>query len=712
MAHEHHVHPSTVALGPSPASSPPKNHTHHHHEPRGEGRPALAPRPATRSHAGSHDHAAGGHGSMVADFRRRFFVTLILTPPVLLLSPMIRHWLGLGETLSFPGDGIVLFVLSTVVYGYGGWPFLKGAAAELRQRQPGMMTLIAMAISAAYLFSAATTFGLPGEAFYWELVTLIAIMLLGHWIEMRSVMGASRALEELVRLLPDSATLVGPDGSLREVPITSLEPGDRVVVRPGSKVPVDGRIVDGRSEFNEAMLTGESMPVAKAVGNVVIGGAVNGAGAVTIEVRAVGESTYLAQVVDLVRKAQATRSRTQDIANRAAAWLTYIALAVGFITFASWLIAGQSLQFALERMVTVMVVACPHALGLAVPLVVAVSTSLSARNGLLIRDRAAFERARNLNLAVFDKTGTLTEGRFGVSEVVLLGDGDENVEVALAASAESRSEHPIARAIVRLAADRNLGVPVPSEVQNLTGEGIRAVVNGQDLRIVSPGYLARSGRPVADERLGRLEAEGKTVVVLLREGEPRALFALADIVRPESREAITELRQLGIEPVMLTGDAERVAAAVAADLGITRFFAEVLPAHKADKVRELQAEGFSVAMVGDGVNDAPALVQADLGIAVGAGTDVAVESADVVLVRSDPRDVAAILGLSRATYRKLVQNLLWATGYNTIAIPMAAGITFGTGFLMTPAVAAVFMSASTVIVALNAQLLRFYRGRR
>ena len=657
---------------------------------------------------GGHDHAA-----MVADFRRRFWVTLILTPPVLLLSPMIQHLLGISEALAFRGDRYVLFILSTIVYVYGGWPFLTGFISELRKRQPGMMTLIGLAISAAYFFSAGVTFGFPGEEFYWELVTLIAIMLLGHWIEMRSIMGASRALEELVRLLPDSATKIDADGTTDEVAISALLPGDRVLVRPGAKVPVDGKIIEGSSGFNEAMLTGESRPVTRTVGATAIGGAINGANAVTIEVTATGDATYLAQVIELVKKAQATRSRTQDLANRAASWLTYIGLTVGFGTlFVWWLVLDAPLAFAMERMVTVMVVACPHALGLAVPLVVAVSTSLSAGNGLLIRDRAAFERARNLDTVVFDKTGTLTEGRFGVSDIVLLLEGDENEELTYAAAAESQSEHPIAHGIVAEAKARNLTVPKASEVSNITGEGIVAKVDGQDVRIVSPGHLARQGSAISHDILKRLEGQGKTVVVLVRDGAPRALLALADIVRPESKEAIAELKSLGISSVMLTGDAEGVAKAVSEELGIAEYFAEVLPDQKSQKIRELQARGLSVAMVGDGVNDAPALVVADLGIAIGAGTDVAVESADVVLVRSDPRDVGAILGLSRATYRKMVQNLIWATAYNTIAVPMAAGITFGTGFMMTPAVAAVFMSASTVIVAINAQLLRFYRRHK
>ena len=647
---------------------------------------------------------------MVADFRRRFWVTLLLTPFVLALSPMIQHALGLGEALAFTGDRYLLFALSTVAYLYGGWPFLVGVVSELRKRQPGMMTLIALAISAAYIFSVAVTFGFPGQEFYWELVTLIAIILLGHWVEMRSVMGASRALEELVKLLPDCASRIDADGSLHDVPISALQPGDRVIVRPGAKVPVDGEITEGSSDFNEAMLTGESRPVAKGVGATAIGGAINGANAVIIRVTATGDATYLSQVIDLVKKAQQTRSRTQDIANRAAAWLTYIALAVGVGTLLVWwLVLDAPLNFAIERMVTVMVVACPHALGLAVPLVVAVSTSLSASNGLLIRDRAAFERARRLDAVVFDKTGTLTEGRFGVSDIVMLQEGDERQELAFAAAAESQSEHPIAHGIVAEAKRRDIAIPKASDVRNITGEGIVANVGDERVRIVSPGHLARQGNAITHERLGQLESAGKTVVVLERDGQPRALFALADIVRSESRDAIAELTRLGIRSVMLTGDARGVAESVSKELGISEYFAEVLPDQKSQKIQELQARGLSVAMVGDGVNDAPALVQADLGVAIGAGTDVAVESADVVLVRSDPRDVGAILGLSRATYRKMVQNLIWATGYNTIAVPMAAGITFGTGFLMTPAIAAVFMSASTVIVAINAQLLRFYR---
>ena len=695
-------------------------HDHHHRHDRQDHQDHAPHRqysvghgPGAPGHGAGNGHSGNGghdHVEMVADFRRRFWVSLVLTPPVLLLSPMIQHWLGIEGTQDFPGSEFLLFALSSVAYLYGGWPFLAGFFSEIRDRKPGMMTLIALAISVAYIYSAAVTFGLPGMSFYWELVTLIVIMLLGHWLEMRSVMGASRALEELVRLLPDTAARLDDGGAITEVPISELVPGDRVLIRPGAKVPVDGTILDGKSSFNEAMLTGESRPVSKEPGDSAIGGAINGASAVTIEVTATGDKTYLAQVINLVKEAQATRSRTQDIANRAAGWLTYIALSVGLGTLVVWLYLGESPQFAIERMVTVMVIACPHALGLAVPLVVAVSTSLSAGSGLLIRDRAAFERARNLNAVVFDKTGTLTEGRFGVSDIVLLAGGTEEVELRFAASAESHSEHPIAHGIVAAARERGVAFPAPGQVRNITGEGIVAEVEGRDIRIVSPGHLARQGNPVPAERLRELEGQGKTVVVLVRDGEPRALFALADIVRPESREAIAELKGLGISSVMLTGDARGVAAAVSKELGIAEYFAEVLPDQKSAKIKELQGRGLQVAMVGDGVNDAPALVQADLGVAIGAGTDVAVESADVVLVRSDPRDVAAILGLSRATYRKMVQNLIWATAYNAIAIPMAAGITFGTGFLMTPAVGAVLMSASTIIVAINAQLLRLYQN--
>lgn len=662
-------------------------------------------------HAPQGGSAHAGHGDMVADFRRRFWVCLVLTVPVLVLSPMVRNFTGQGMAPLFAGEEWVALALSSIIYFWGGWPFLKGALPEIRSGRPGMMTLVALAISTAYFYSAAVTLGLPGgEPFYWELATLVTIMLLGHWLEMRSVLGASRALEELVRLLPDTALRVTADGGTEDVPVAALIAGDRVVIRPGAKVPVDGKIIEGTSSFNDAMLTGESKPVTRSAGEAVIGGAVNGEGAVTIEVKATGKATYLSQVIAMVKAAQDSRSRTQDLASRAATILTWIAITVGLGSFGYWYAVGAGAAFALERMVTVMVIACPHALGLAVPLVVAVSTSLAARNGLLIRDRAAFERARDLNAVVFDKTGTLTEGRFGVSDLVLLQDGDETTALRLAASVESQSQHPIATGIVAAAKARGIEYPAPEGLQSITGAGVTARVDGREIAIVSPGHLRRQDRPVTDPRLALLEEAGKTVVVLEVGGQPYALLALADIVRAQSREVVARLKARGVRSIMMTGDAEGVAKSVAAELGLDEYFAQVLPDQKAARVKELRARGLKVAMVGDGVNDAPALVEADLGIAIGAGTDVAVESADVVLVRSDPRDVEAILGLSRATYSKMVQNLIWATGYNAFAIPMAAGITFGTGFLMTPAVGAVFMSASTIIVAINAQLLRRYRS--
>ena len=654
---------------------------------------------------GHHDH----HAHMVADFKQRFWVSLVLTIPVVALAPMIQSWLGLSETLDFPGDSLVQFMFASVVYFYGGWPFLSGLASELRRRMPGMMTLIALAISVAYFYSSAVVFGLAGEVFFWELATLIDIMLLGHWIEMRSVMGASAALEKLVKLMPSDAHLVAEDGSTRDVPVTDLHHGDRVLVKPGEKIPTDGVIVEGRSTINEAMLTGESKPAEKSEGDEVIGGAVNGEAAFTIEVRRTGNETYLAQVIEMVRKAQESKSRTQDLANRAAFWLTIIAISVGSATLVTWLLIGKPFDFSLERAVTVMIIACPHALGLAVPLVVAVSTSISAGNGLLIRDRTAFERGRDLDAIVFDKTGTLTEGRFGVTDVITLGERSEEDLVRLAASLESQSEHPIAEGVVRSAEERGISFPPPSEFRAIPGRGAEAVVDGTRLRIVSPGYLREHDLTVTDDRVRAVADQGKTVVYLLIDGAVEGAIALADIIRPESREALERLKSMGIQVMMLTGDAEAVARWVSEELGLDDYFAEVLPDQKASKIKEVQSRGLVVAMTGDGVNDAPALTQADVGIAVGAGTDVAIESADIVLVRSDPRDVTAVVELSRATYHKMVQNLWWATGYNAFAIPAAAGVLYPLGIVLSPAVGAVFMSLSTVIVSINARMLRIDR---
>jgi Cu2+-exporting ATPase len=643
---------------------------------------------------------------MVADFRRRFWVSLALTLPILALSPLIQQVLGVEAALAFPGDAYVLLGLSTVVFLYGGWPFLRGFGAEMGRREPGMMTLISLAIGVAYLYSAAVVLGLAGHVFFWELATLIDVMLLGHWIEMRSVMGASGALEALVRLMPTTAHRLTVEGATEDVPVAELHRGDRVLVKPGEKVPTDGLIQRGRSALDESMLTGESKPVEKGEGDEAIGGSVNGAGAITVEIRKTGDETYLSQVIEMVRQAQSTRSRTQDLANRAARWLTYIALSVGTLTLVTWLAIGQGFDFALSRMVTVMVITCPHALGLAVPLVVAVSTSLAAARGLLIRDRAAFERARNLQAIVFDKTGTLTEGRFGVSDLVAVGDRQENEVLRLAAALESQSSHPIAAGVVAAARQRGIALAEVSNFENLPGQGARATVAGQQVAVVSPGYLAEHGIAVEDDRPRALMAEGKTVVFVLEDDLPIGAIALADIVREESRDAIARLKAMGIRCMMLTGDAEAVARSVAAELGLDDFFAEVLPHQKAERIREVKARGLVTAMVGDGVNDAPALVEADLGIAIGAGTDVAIESADIVLVQSDPRAVVDIMALSRATYGKMIQNLLWATGYNAFAIPLAAGVAYGAGIVLTPAVGAALMSLSTVIVAINARLLK------
>ncbi len=645
---------------------------------------------------------------MVADFRRRFFVSLALTLPIVALSPMIQEWAGFQ--FAFRGSIWVLTILATFVYGYGGWPFLTGMVEELKNRRPGMMTLVAMAISVAFLYSLAVVFGVEGMLFFWETATLICLMLVGHWVEMRSVMGASKALEQLARLMPDEAHRIGPDGDVEEVPTAALRPGDRILVKASEKIPADGVVLDGGSAVNEAALTGESVPVEKGEGDEVIAGSINGMGALTVEVRKTGAEAYLNQVIGLVREAQASKSQTQDLANRAAFYLTLIALGVGAATFVGWLaFTDAGLTFAVERAVTVMVIACPHALGLAIPLVVAVSTSLSAQNGLLIRNRAAFEQARNLTALVFDKTGTLTEGRFGVTDVLVAPGVAEDDLLATAAAVEGGSEHPIAAGVVRTARERGLMLPAVSNFEAITGKGVRAIVAGQEIQILSPGAVASGGLAVAGDLRARGDAlglQGKTVVWIVRDGTVAGALALADVVRPESKEAIARLHEMGIEAVMLTGDKREVAEYVARQIGIDRVLAEVLPDQKAAAIRALQAEGKVVAMTGDGVNDAPALATADVGIAVGAGTDVAVETADVILARSDPRDAVRIVALSRATYRKMIQNLWWAAGYNVFAIPLAAGVFAWAGVVLSPAVGAVLMSLSTVIVAINARFLK------
>ena len=651
-------------------------------------------------HSAHQQHGGRHTGHSVADFRRRFWISLAVTVPVILISPNLPLIPG-GQLISVPGSSWVLLALATFLYVFGGRPFLLGMVRELRERTPGMMTLVAVAISVAYLYSTATVLGVPGMPFFWELATLVDIMLLGHWIEMRSVGDASKALESLAKLMPSEAHLRGQDGATVDVPLESLSVGDVVVVRPGEKVPADGDVLEGASSVDESMLTGESVPVPKDAGDEVIGGAVNGEGMLVVTVRRTGAESFLAQVVDLVREAQASKSKTQDLADRAAMWLTFVALGGGTITFAAWMALGRPFSYAMERAVTVMVIACPHALGLAIPLVVAVSTALGARGGLLVRDRAAFERARLIDAVIFDKTGTLTEGRFGVAEVLPLNDMAADDLRTLAASVEQYSEHPIARAI---AADVRPRAAVTG-FEALPGKGAQARVDGRDVAVVSPGYLAENGIAVPNAA-GELFSGGRTVVFVLRDGGLLGAIALSDVVRPESGVAISRLHELGVETIMLTGDNETVAARVAADLGIERYFAGVLPAEKAATIERVRAEGKTVAMVGDGVNDAPALASADVGIAIGAGTDVAVATADVVLVRSNPADVAAVIELSRATYGKMQQNLAWATGYNVIAIPLAAGVLVGLGIVLSPAVGGLLMSASTVIVAVNARTLR------
>ncbi len=647
-----------------------------------------------------HDHTAH-HRMMIADFKKRFFVSLVLSLPVLVLSPMIQDFLG--YELDFPGRVYVLLALSTIIYLYGGLPFLKGLWQELKQKSPGMMTLIAVAISVAFAYSAAVALGLPGKMFFWELATLVDVMLVGHWIEMRSVLGASRALELLVNMMPSEAHLV-KDGQTIEVQLKTVVAGDIVLVKPGEKVPVDGVVLEGESYLNESMLTGESKPVKKGMNDHVIGGSINGNGSLKVQVEHTGEESYLNKVINLVKEAQQTKSKTQNLADKAAGWLTYIALSVGAITLAVWLIAGFEFVFALERMVTVMVISCPHALGLAIPLVVAISTSISAQNGLLIRNRTAFENSRKITAIVFDKTGTLTKGEFGVTRIVsTLKEFPEKEILRLASGLEGSSEHPIAVGIMLKAKLEALVVPHVSNFNAITGKGVEAQLEGKSIKVVSPGYLRDEGVSIPGD-VGSNDSE--TIVFVIVDGALAGYIALADEIRPEALEAIKVLKENGIKPIMATGDNKQVATAVSKALGIDEFYAEVLPHQKVDIIKQLQNNGEFVAMTGDGVNDAPALAQADVGIAVGSGTDIAAETADIILVDSNPKDIVGLILFGKATYRKMVQNLIWATGYNAFAIPLAAGVLYPIGFMMSPAIGGVFMTLSTVVVALNAQLLK------
>ena len=649
------------------------------------------------------------HKQLVQDFKFRFWWVLALTIPIMALSPMIQTFIGVEW--RFTGDSWILAALSTVVYFFGGWPFLSGLYDELKQKQPGMMTLIGLAISIAYLYSTAVVFGFEGDLLYWELSTLVGIMLLGHWIEMRSVLSASSALEELAELLPGKAHRVKEDGYTEDVPVDELEQGDKVLIKPGEKIPADGNVVKGESSVNEAMLTGESKPVDKSEGDEVIGGSVNEKGSLTIEISKTGDDSFLSQVMNLVEEAQQSKSRTQDLANRAAFWLTIVAITAGLLTFGAWIFfTGQSFDFAMNRTVAVMVITCPHALGLAIPLVVSRSTSIAATNGFLIRDRAAFEQARNLDAVIFDKTGTLTEGTFTVTDILNFNDQFSDDEVLkYAASLEKNSEHPLAKGILEKADDTpndRGGLWEPDEFDSITGKGIQGKVNGKSVKVVSPGFVKEQEMDYPKDEVEEISSQGKTVVFVIIDDQLAGAIALGDQIRESSKNAINVLHEMGIECIMLTGDNQQTAEYVAKELDIDQVFAEVLPDEKADKVTEVQGQGKLVAMTGDGVNDAPALATADIGIAIGAGSDVAVETGDIVLVRDNPEDVTALIKLSKATYSKMVQNLWWASGYNIGAIPLAAGVLYAWGIILSPAVGAILMSLSTVIVAVNARFLK------
>lgn len=641
----------------------------------------------------------GSHSDMLHDFKKRFIVSLIVTVPILFLSPTLQNWFGFEFT--FPGRNSAILALATFIYFYGGWPFLKGIYTELKSKSPGMMTLISVAISVAFFYSAAVVFGLEGKFFFWELATLIDIMLVGHWIEMRSIMSASRSLEELAKLMPSEAHLIR-NGEIEDVEIKDLSQGDVVLVKPGEKIPVDGNVIKGSSYIDESMLTGESKPVSKEEGDKVIGGSINGEGSLQVEIKSAGEDSYLSEVIDLVREAQRSKSKTQRLADRAALYLTVIALTAGTVTLFAWIFAGSEIQFAIERMATVMVITCPHALGLAIPLVSAVSTSVSARNGLLIRNRTAFENSKDITIVVFDKTGTLTEGVFEVSSVRYTEGYDEEKIISLAASLERNSEHPIATGILNKADEMDVDPISVSEFHAIEGKGIEGRVGGKSVKAVGPNYLEEEDIRMPEN----LEtSESATVVYLIVEGELVGSISLSDRIREYSYEAIEKLKDEGIKCWMLTGDNERTAKAVAEELDLDGYFAEVLPDEKQEKIKQLQEEGEYVAMTGDGVNDAPALAQADVGIAIGSGTDVAAETADIILVESNPADVTKLILFGRKTHRKMVQNLFWATGYNAFAIPLAAGVAAGWGIIMPPAIGALLMSLSTVIVAINAKLL-------
>ena len=669
--HQHHDH---------------KEHSHHsenhsHHSDSGYDK-----------HEGHHTH----------DFLKRFWVSLIITVPILLLSEMIQHWFGF--TIAFPGDKYVLLTLGTIIYIYGGMPFLKGMVGEIKAKAIGMMTLVAIAITVAYVYSVAVALGLNGMDFFWELATLIVIMLLGHWLEMRSTMAASKALQSLVALLPNDVT-VERNGEAIKIKLEALKNGETIIIKPGDKIPADGTIVDGVSYVNESMLTGESVPVKKEKDGKVIAGSINGEGALRVTATGVGKDSYLNKVINLVQDAQAAKSNTQNLADKVAKWLTYIAIAVGVITFIYWFGSSGDIAIALERMVTVMVTACPHALGVAIPLVVAISTTLSATNGLLIRNRTPFDTTRKLSTIIFDKTGTLTQGSHAVEKVIPLTDkyaADEIIQYA--AAVQQYSEHHIAKGILKTLKERNLELWKSENFSYMAGIGVKAVVNGKEIVAAGPNYFKQNNL-TEPETPKEVNQNIETVNYVFIDNEVIGIITLADSIREGSQEAINELTKMNIRSILLTGDNEKIAAAVSKQLGMDGYIANVLPHEKQEKAKEYQAKGEVVAMTGDGVNDAPALAQADVGIAVGSGTDVAAETADIILVNSDPRDVVKMIDFGKRTYKKMVQNLLWAVGYNVIAIPLAAGVLYP-NFVLSPAMGAVLMSVSTIVVAINASLLK------
>ena len=679
-----------------------ENHHHNHsNQQQHQGHDHESHDHSQKNHHSGHDHGGHDHQSMINDFKKRFYISLVLSLPVLLFSPMIQGFLGFE--LSFGGVSYVSAGLSTIIFFYGGWPFLTGLKSELSKGGPGMMTLIAIAITVAWSYSSAVVFGLSGKVFFWELATLIDIMLLGHWIEMKSVMGASKALQKLAELMPSIAHKV-EDNEVTDVSISDLKKGDIILVKPGEKVPADGIVIEGESELNESALTGESKPVLKSTDDEVIGGAINGDGSLKIKVKSSGEDGYLNKVIKLVKEAQQTKSKTQNLADKAAGILAYVALIGGTITLAYWwLISSEDFNFALERMVTVMIITCPHALGLAVPLVSAISTTYSAKNGLLIRNRTAFENSRKITTIVFDKTGTLTEGNFGVTRIKTMVDLSESDLLALVAAVEENSEHPIGKSLLKEAKKQALDLPKTIDFSSTKGKGVSATIDGKTIQVVSPGYLKEHEINLPK---GATSDDIETVVYVLREGELIGFIALADQVRSESKEAIENLKKLNIKTLMATGDNEQPAKAVADELNLDGYYSQVLPHDKADLVKELQSKNEFVAMTGDGVNDAPALAKADVGIAIGSGTDVAAETADIILTESSPKDIVRLIKFGKATYNKMVQNLIWATGYNVIAMPLAAGVLYSQGIMISPAVGAALMSISTIVCAINAQLLK------